>query len=135
MEAARLWARGELTTEGADDTNTAEKEQAQLGDAMAFFGLVPDRPIGPAASAGEVFYLWPENLPAWSLFMDCGTQWRSDASGSRTGLDYQGVHIVMVEWHGLAPRKRRERWGAIRLLERACLQAWSEKRQEQEPAQ
>ena len=40
--------------------------------------------------------LWPENLPAVLLYLDCDTQWRyAGLSGAPTGLDYAGVRAVM----------------------------------------
>lgn len=83
------------------------------------FGLVAE---SPPVVTQEVFYLWPENLAVWQLFMDCDTQWRSGMNG-REGLDYSGVRVVM-EMHGV--RKQRPCFLALQKMERTALQAWDE---------
>lgn len=41
----------------------------------------------PEDYAHEVVEVWPENWPAWDLFVGLQTQWRI-APGGFTGLDY-----------------------------------------------
>lgn len=76
------------------------------------------------------FYLWPDNVPAWRLFMACATQWRSGMAG-REGFDYTGVQIVMRE-HRIRPRLRRQRFGELQVMEAAALEGWAEAREKTE---
>jgi hypothetical protein len=115
-EAARLWARGDIQPE-----QEHAKDQAGLDEQFAFFGLEPE---GPVLEEREPFYLWPENLAAWTLFMAVQTQWRS-GMGGRDGLDYAGVHIV-IDQHRAWRTRRRRIFAGVQIMERACLQAWAE---------
>lgn len=78
----------------------------------------------PLLAEAEVFYLWPENVPAWQLFQRCGTQWRTSMAG-REGLDYAGVRVVM-DLGTIRPRQRRQRFAEVQVMESAALKAWSE---------
>ena len=41
--------------------------------------------------------LWPENLPAVGLYLDCETQWQlAGMDGRPVGLNYPGVQFVMA---------------------------------------
>ena len=42
----------------------------------------------------EQFYLWPEHLNAFDLFMRCQTQWRISALGQVTGFYYDSVLAI-----------------------------------------
>lgn len=42
----------------------------------------------------EAFGIWPENLPAVTVFIAMGTQWRIGVAGV-TGLDYTALPVVM----------------------------------------
>ena len=42
----------------------------------------------------QEFGLWPENVPAWNLWLACQTQWRIGMGGP-TGLDYAGIEALM----------------------------------------
>lgn len=94
---------------------------AIVDTALAAFGLVADAPV---VAEEEIFYLWPDNLPAWQLFQRCGTQWRSSMAG-REGLDYAGVQVVMGMAH-IRPRQRRQRFAELQVMESAALKAWAE---------
>jgi hypothetical protein len=121
MEAARLWARGELTNEHTDDQSAAEVDEA-----MAAFGLVREGDVVPKRAP---FYLWPDNLEAWALFIACNGEWRGGQH--REGLDKPGVEIVMRDICDIPPRRRRQRMRDIHLMEGAALKAWGELRAEQ----
>lgn len=126
-EAARLWARGELTDERQD-----EKEQANLDEALAAFGLElegspPDADLHP-------FYLWPENVPAWNIFVDLRTQWREGFNG-RTGLDYGAVIAHLRHGLRLPHRKFQEFYALVRVAEHGYLEGVRELREEHESQQ
>ena len=42
----------------------------------------------------EIFYLWPEHLNAFDLFIRCQTQWRISALGQVTGFYYDSVLAI-----------------------------------------
>lgn len=123
MEAARLWARGELDED--QDEDDADTGNEQLDKAFAAFGLVPD---GPVIACEPAFYLWPENVEAWGLFKQCGTQWRGGMSG-RDGMDYAGVQIVMCDIFPIPRSRRRQRMREIHVMVVSALNEWAEARQ------
>lgn len=90
---------------------------------MAFFGLVPDRPV---REKQRVFYLWPENVPYWNLFLACHTQWNHGMDG-RTSLNYPGVEVVMQRKH-IPPRKRDRAFALMQAMEVGALTGWREQR-------
>ncbi len=77
----------------------------------------------------QEFWLWPENVDAWTLFLRCSTQWRGNGM-RREGLDYQGVEIVMQRT-GVRRRLRQQRFSEIQAMETACLEVWSRQLAEQ----
>lgn len=89
-------------------------------------GLVLEAP--PLGSDPRVVYLWPQNIPAWNLWMRVQTQWHcAGMDGRRTGLDYAGVQACM----GLAgiPRKlRAEVFALLQAMEGAALDEWARAR-------
>lgn len=95
--------------------------EAEVNEALAFFGLVAEGPVLPRL---EPFYLWPENLEAWDLFMAVQTQWRGSGM-AREGLDYAGVDIVMGQRRKWRLHRRR-RLAEVQVMERACLTVWAE---------
>lgn len=97
---------------------------AVVDTALAVFGLMAEKPVLRQA---EVFYLWPENLPAWQLFMACGTQWRAGGAG-REGLDYGGVRVVM-QMQRVRPRRQSQRFAEVQVMESAALKAWAEQQE------
>lgn len=116
-EVARHWARGDLQTQ--DDH---AKAQDALDEQFAHWGLVPDRPVEPEP---EAVYLWPQNVPAWDLFMLVQTQWRGTGVG-REGLDHAGVELAIDERRAWRTR-RRQRRDEIRIMERAALEEWAKR--------
>jgi hypothetical protein len=74
----------------------------------------------------DELYLWPENVPTWNLFQALSTQWLVGMGGA-TGLNYQSVNIVM-DHRRVARRDRQRVFEEIQAMERATLQAWSEKK-------
>ena len=91
---------------------------------MAAFGLVADRP--PLAPA-ETFALWPENVPAFELWLAVQTQWRMGPNGP-IGLDYAGVEAHMRCGLRMRPRQLRRRWGELRAMEQAALEEFAQRR-------
>lgn len=59
----------------------------------------------PRTPVDPVFYLLPENERVWELWLRVQTQWRVDAEGYITGLDYAGVLARL----GRTSQRRRER--------------------------
>jgi hypothetical protein len=94
---------------------------------MAFWGLVPDGPVVPPR---KVYCLWPENVPAWDLWMACRTQWHHGFNGP-TGLDYEGCEIVMRR-RRIPPRKRDRLFALLQAMERGALLGWQQQRDEHE---
>lgn len=87
-------------------------------------------------AAGEVVYLWPENLTAWRCWQGVQTQWRVGMAGA-TGLDYAGVVAYLDEEQRRGRLRRRERagvWTAVRAAEAAVLQVWSQQQQKKAAA-
>lgn len=70
-------------------------------------------------------YLWPENEPAWAVWVQCQTQWRTGMGGA-TGLDYAGVRALLDELDQPPGPERRQVFEGLRVLERATLDAWAE---------
>jgi len=146
MQAARLWARGELSSpdDDPDSTDDEDPSDATAGDttdqALAAYGLAPvrdavapgcDDPAGGAdpgePEPGPVFHLWPQCVPAFNLFCELHSQWRVGFQG-RTGLDYAAVESHL-RLSAAAPRRQ---WPGLyadlRVLERAALGVWERKR-------
>lgn len=67
--------------------------------------------------------MWPENWPAFCLFMDMQTQWRMGMD-MPTGLDYTALFALM-EVHGIADR--RDVFADIQVMEAAALKAMRKK--------
>lgn len=128
MEAARLHARGEL--EDAADEEAKDQHDAQhLQEQFAHWGIVDDGDdAGAAVGGARYFYLWPQNVPAWNLFMACSTQWRHGFSGP-TGLDYPCVEVVLRR-EGVRPSEQSRMWRLLCAMERGALQGWAELRDE-----
>ena len=127
MEAARLWARGDLQTDDEYEKEQAERHAREDAD-LAVWGLYAEREA--SADTRQPFYLWPCNEAAWDVFMASGTQWRSGQNG-RDGMDYQGVQIVMRDICGVARRDRPQRMREVHLMAVAALNEWAEARQQQ----
>lgn len=120
----RLWALGQLQST-SDQEESAPKNHA-VHEALAMWGLVVDDSAIRAVEA-QPAYLWPENAEIWSLWRAIQTQWRDDMSG-HTGLDYDGVEVVMRNRTGWRLRKRKQAFCLIQACERAALDAWAKKR-------
>jgi hypothetical protein len=116
-EVARHAALGQLV-----DDQAAQQEVSEVDAALAAFGLVAAVTVHPP----DELYLWPENVPTWNLFQALSTQWLVGMGGA-TGLNYQSVNIVM-DHRRVARRDRQRVFEEIQAMERATLQAWSEKK-------
>lgn len=73
----------------------------------------------PEDYAGDDVEVWPENWPAWVLFCEVSTQWRTGMNGP-TGLDYSVVFRLMDE-EGLKGQDWRGMLQDIRVIESAAL--------------
>lgn len=134
-----MLARGELRTTSDDGPASdasdagpgaaAEPMGGNVAEAAAAFGLVivpAERPAASAADAEPTFCLWPENEPAWQLWLAVQTQWRhAGMAGLRTGLDYAGVQVV-IQRSGTRRRLWGRRFAELQVMERAALEVWHE---------
>lgn len=110
-------ARGHLRF---PDTGQPEPDDA-VTDALAAFGLETQ----DAVPADDDFYLWPENVAIFNLWLAVQTQWNTD-TGQRTGLDYAGVVACMGVMQ-LRKKDRQEHFYCLQQMERATLDEWSKK--------
>lgn len=65
------------------------------------------------------FEVWPENWPAFCLFMDMQTQWRMGMD-MPTGLDYTAL-VALMDVHEVADRKAM--LADVQVMEAAALKA------------
>ena len=70
------------------------------------------------------FELFPENWPAFCVFVGCSTQWRM-SDGQPVGLDYTAVESVMRVYK---VKQARETFERIRVLESAALAEFIKRR-------
>lgn len=89
--------------------------------AFAAFGLK-----AAALPEEEEFWLWPDNVPAFDLWLRLQTQWRVGLNG-RTGLDYSGVESCMR-----LLRVSRQEWSemfrGVQAMEREVLEVIAQRR-------
>lgn len=97
---------------------------SRVDDAAAAFGLRAVR--APGSAEPPEIYLWPENVPVWRLFQAVRTQWNVGMGGP-VGLRYEGVALVM-RMHRVKRSEEQNIFAKIQVMERAMLEAWSEKR-------
>ena len=118
MEAARLWALGNLTfaSQVAQDDDERNQALAAFGLRIEGAGNTPQR---------EVFYLWPELEWVFGFFLDCHGLWRTGLRGY-IGLDYGGVETLM-RMRPVPQRKRKTLFADIQVMEQAALMAWAER--------
>lgn len=64
--------------------------------------------------------IWPENVPAWSLFDALQTQWRA-GSGGVIGLDY-AVLADELRIRAIPPEEHEQLRADVRVMEAAALQ-------------
>ena len=118
MEAARLWALGELTL-----SSQVAQADDERNKALAAFGL---RVEGSSnVPQYEVFYLWPDLELAFSFFLDCHGLWRKGLR-EYIGLDYAGVEALM-RLRPVPQRKRKSLFSDLQIMEQAALMAWAER--------
>lgn len=77
--------------------------------------------------ANESVEVWPENWPAFDLFLRMQTQWRDGMNG-RTGLDYM-VLFRFLDDIGLAGEDREQMMSDIQTLEIAALNEMHKKQE------
>lgn len=120
-------ARGAFT-----DPSSADREEPSphLEQALAAYGLVLERTHADAAGP-QLYHLWPEHVPVLELWSAVQTQWRVGMAGA-TGLDYAGVRASPA-FQRLRPRRRAERiFAELCLMERATLEEWAQRREQQQ---
>jgi hypothetical protein len=116
-QVARFDALGQIEWEDA-----REQDDAAVDEALAAFGLVAVRTV----EKFEPLYLWPENIPSWELFRGVSTQWVI-GPGGLVGLNYQGVEVVMRK-RCIKRSDESRLFSDIQVMERATLNAWSERK-------
>ena len=72
-------------------------------------------------------WLWPDNRPAWELWLAVQTQWRVGLGGA-TGLDYSAVAAVM-HMQGTPRKERSELLALLRVMEAEVLEVWGKERE------
>lgn len=103
-----------------DDEETESAPQTTIDDDLAFWGLVPDRPV---VRHERYFYLWPECVQMWIVFLRCRTQWRRRRVGDHdvlSGLDYPGCELVMERMR-IRRRDRDLRFEELQAMEIAAV--------------
>jgi hypothetical protein len=90
-------------------------------------------PDGPVVAPVPVFYLWPENVPAWQLWLACSTQWHHGFNGP-VAANYAGWEVVMQR-RRIPVRQRDRMFALLQAMERGSLTGWGEKREEHEANQ
>ncbi len=75
--------------------------------------------------------IWPDNVPAFNLLIDLGTQWRT-GMGGRTGLDYN-VLGVLPRWQSTPAEQRQSLLDDLRTMEIAILNQDAEHRDQGTP--
>lgn len=78
-----------------------------------------------AIQAAQEFQIWPENMPAISLFTTLSTQWRTGMNGP-TGLDYT-VLFARMDRMKLPDQEYEWLFDDIRVIEPAALTAMNKK--------
>lgn len=114
-EAAKLLARGQLVFDREDEV---EQEEI-IDDAFAAFGLVPEEKV---KAVPDIFFLWPENIDTFKVWLKLRTQWNFDFSGRRVGLNYASVEQVL-RWEKVVGKKKAEMIDAFQAMEVAELNA------------
>jgi len=71
--------------------------------------------------AGDAYEVWPENWPAWCLYMQVAGQWRAGFGGAYA-LDY-GVVILLLNRQNLPPDEWQQMFDDLRVIESAALDA------------
>lgn len=72
------------------------------------------------------YFLWPENAPAFNLWLSVQTQWETD-NGVRTGLRYPGVEVC-IKYAEIKKKDRPWYFAVVQEMERAALGEWSKER-------
>jgi hypothetical protein len=67
------------------------------------------------------FEIWPDNAPAWRLFCQVSTQWRTSGMGAYIGLDYGPLFELMTR-QGLQGQDWQDMFDDIQTLEAAALE-------------
>ena len=110
-----------------DHAPTSTAADDDLAQALASFGLLPPTAAGGGVDGSErELWLWPENRPAWDLWLCLQTQWRVGMAGA-TGLDYSAVAAVM-HMQGTPRKKRPELLALLRVMEAEVLEVWARER-------
>lgn len=114
-----------------DHAPTSTAADDELVQALASFGLLPpaDAGGGNVDGSDRELWLWPENRPAWDLWLCLQTQWRVGMAGA-TGLDYSAVAAVM-HMQSTARKERPELLALLRVMEAEVLEVWGKERERQ----
>ena len=94
---------------------------AEVDKAAAAFGLVVAHGAPPPVE------LWPELVPAVTIFQAMRTQWRVGPGGA-TGLDFNALPVVEQRL-GITPRQSRQAFQHLRVMQDEALRWFDSKRQ------
>lgn len=117
-------ARGRLRFPTAADA--CPKPDEEIADALAGFGLVMEADEDEDEPVEDEFFLWPENVPPFELWLSVQTQWVIGMNGP-AGLNYAGVHACM-SLQGVKKKKQAGYFAAIQSMESAMLDELSQAR-------
>ena len=124
-QAAAYWASGQLdTTQDDDDDDTTQP----ITTALAAWGLQADatQPVRPDE---KVFYLWPDCLPAWGLWLRIQTHWRVGMQG-REGLATADLCAYLRDVERIRPRDFAATYRCLQAMETASLKEWAKQREQ-----
>lgn len=74
----------------------------------------------------ETFEVWPDNWQAVQFFAGLSTQWKSNAAGHLTGLDYAGMEAA-ARMQLIPARKWRNLFFSAQVMETAALAVFKSK--------
>lgn len=90
-----------------------------VDEALAVWGLKAESQL----NLEEEFWLWPENEVVFDLWCAVQTQWYC-IEQQRTGLNYQGVLIVM-SMYGVSRKDRTRYFSLLQAMEIESLNVWA----------
>lgn len=103
------------------------RDDKSLTDALEAMGVSEDE-IRESRDSSAV-EVWPDAVDPLRLFNGLMTQWRMGPGGP-IGIDYAVVPMVAREIAGIRPRRLRELWWHLRVMESEALAVISEQAKE-----
>lgn len=112
------------------DAQPGADEDTEFDAALEAFGLqASDDDQSTSNTAADTFWLWPECVPVWALWLDVQTQWRyAGMDAQRAGLDYTAVSGWARGVSGLRGVDYIDAMRCIQVMERAAMGVWANQR-------